>query len=444
MPFTGPNDPNLPANIKNLPANKKSQFVKVFNSSFANCQRSGGGGCEAVAFKFANGAVKSSESDLKPMTSRIDDYFSVDISEESFDKTGKKEVLVTLLKEGPGNKFHNNYYTRGALNSALKEVLSRPKQYYNHAKDIDNPDRDLRDWASSIQEAWVDTDEPKAKLKARVKVLDNWLWERAKSAPEELAVSIEGKGAGKEEVIEGQPYHAIYEIQHVNGVNWVDYPGNAGMGVQVLEKDKSHAHDNKEEDNMTFKDILEGMKGLSSDELKEMAVSRPEMKEFFMFGPPEQDEKTKGEIAELKESLKTIKTEAESKSKEFSEKVIAIEKEKSELANKVEAHEIKGKEMEKEKLVEKMLSASKLKEEHKTDTFKKQLISCEKEEAMKVLIEDREKICVVKEADPSQPGAGSGGNEVAENDQHKEFALNVFGAKIEDDDVKAAVAGGIE
>ena len=94
--------------------------------------------------------------------------------------------------------------------------------------------------------------------------------------------------------------------------------------------------------------------------------------------------------------------------------------------------------------MEKMLGDSKLMDEHKTDTFKKQLIACEKEEDMKILIEDREKICIAKEADPSQDGAGSGGEDTSEKDQHKAFALNVFGAAVEDKDVEAAVAGEVQ
>lgn len=426
MPFKSSSDPSLPANIKKLATAKRSKFVSTFNNAFSSCQRDGGKDCEGTAFRIANASVKESNQ------MNISDFMPLEILESSFDdKTGKKELLVTLLKEGPGNKFHNNYYTKSSLASAAREVMSKPKQYFNHAKDIDNPDRDIRDWGSSITEAWVDNVSEsgtagKSVLKARVKVYDNWLWERAKAAPQELALSIEGKGHGREEMLEGKPYNAIYEIQRVNGVNWVDYPGNAGMGVQILEKENIKATENEEEKTM-LQEVLEGLKGLTQDELKEVAISKPELKEFFIL-PPVEDKETKQELASLKESLGVLGKTVES-----------LQKEKTELANKVESHEIKDKARDKEKLVESMLSSSKLKDDHKTDTFRESLMKCDKEDEMKKLIDDREKICVVEVADPGQKGAGAGGNEISEKDKAKGFVMNMFGEDISDDDIKQAV-----
>jgi hypothetical protein len=341
-----------------------------------------------------------------PTGKRLMEYTISPICEGTFDDTtGKRELVVTLLREGPGNKYYNNYYQKSALETTQKHLLERPKQYFNHAKDIDNPDRDLRDWASSIIETWIDTSEPKAKLKARVKVFDNWLWERAKVAPAEMSVSIEGKGSGRQEKIEGADFNSIYEITNINGINWVDYPGNAGMGVEVLEKNII-----KEDKKMTLQEVLESIKTFSKEDLSEVAKSAPDLKEFFMFGPPEQDEKTKTEI------------------KSLSERLASLEKEKSELANKVEAYEIKDKERVKESVMEKMLKDSKLKDEHKTEVFKEQLMKCD-EAGMKKLIEDREKICVAEVANPSQPGTPAGA--ISEDDQRKSLAKNWFGHDLE-------------
>lgn len=54
MPFSGPGDPELPDNVKKLPATKKRQWVSVFNSAFAKCMKEGGSDCEGSAFRQAN------------------------------------------------------------------------------------------------------------------------------------------------------------------------------------------------------------------------------------------------------------------------------------------------------------------------------------------------------------------------------------------------------
>ena len=363
-----------------------------------------------------------------PYTDIKGEFVQADISEASFgDASGKKELLITLLREGPGNKFHNNYYTAAALESVKNEVMRRPKQYFNHAKNTDDPERDVRDWGSSVVEAFIDKSEGngKAKLKARVKVYDEWLWERAQKAPSELAVSIEGKGVGRTEVFEGQTYNAIYAVPRFNGVNWVDYPGNAGMGVDVLESQRNA----QEEKPMELKDVLEAVKGLSPEQMKEVAAIMPEVVEK---SAPVDSSK---ELSSLRESVAALKTAVTAKDKEYSDRLAAVEKEKNELANKVESHQIKEREIEKSRLVESLLSASKLKAEHKTATFKKTLESVKEykdgdkviseSDQMKQLIEDREAICIAPVATPENAG---GGKTVTEDDKVRAFCENVLGA----------------
>lgn len=393
--------------IKGLSDEQKKKWASIANATLASCKSKGGKDCEGMAVRVANSKSRESIkfSVSNPNYRRLFEYSTSPICEGTFsDTTGKRELVVTLLREGPGNKFHNNYYQKSALETTKKHLLERPKQYFNHAKDIDNPDRDLRDWASSVIESWIDTSEPKAKLKARVKVFDDWLWERAKVAPEQMAVSIEGKGSGKAEKIEGLEYNSIYEITSVNGINWVDYPGNAGMGVEVLESNII-----KEDKKMTLQEVLESIKGFTKEDLAKVAESAPDLKEFFLFGPPEQDEKTKKEISSL------------------SERIAALEKEKTELANKVEAHEIKDKERSKADLVEKLLKGSKLKDAHKTSIFKEQLMKVD-EDGMKKLIEDREKICVAEVANPDQPGGAPA--DITEVEKREKLAKNWFGVDL--------------
>lgn len=49
---------DAPANVQKLPAKKRRQWIRIWNSSFARCQSEGGKDCEASAFRQANGSVK--------------------------------------------------------------------------------------------------------------------------------------------------------------------------------------------------------------------------------------------------------------------------------------------------------------------------------------------------------------------------------------------------
>lgn len=371
-------------------------------------------------------ATMTKPASAKPVFYSIaGEFFRAEIREGTFgDKEGKREMVVTLLREGPGNRYYKNWYTRKALESAQAALQSRRKQYFNHAKDTDNPDRDMRDWASSITEMWIEEDGGKAKLMGRVKVYDDWLWDRAQKAADELAVSMEGKGRGKPEIIEGQNYNAIYDIPVANGVNWVDYPGNAGMGVKVLESQKL----GQEDEPMDKDQILAGLKGLKENELAEV-------REFLVIPASSPDAKTSKELADLKESLGQLKTAAEGKIKELTDRLTTVEGQKTALEAKVEAHEIKEKELSKERLADSLLAASKLEEKHKTPTFKKTLLGVKEykdgekvvseEDQMKALISDREKICVAEVASP--PAGGSAPAEVPVEEQNKNFLKNVLG-----------------
>lgn len=365
---------------------------------------------------------------------KFSDFFRVDISENDFDDKSneKRELVVTLLKTGPGNQYHKNFYTKQALESVKKTLIERKKMFFNHAQNIENPDRDLRDWASSIIETWIDESNSQVKLKGRVKVHDNWLWERAKKATSELAVSIEGKGLGKTETIEGTTYNVIYEIPYINGVNWVDYPGNADMGVQLIEKDKKPEGDK----NMDLREFMEKM---SKKDLETLQQARPDL-----FESDRQSKDIQEQVSLLSEQMKKLKNENDATVKSLNDKVTVLENEKVSLLNKVEAHEIKEKENSKAQLVEKMLSESKLKAEHKTERFKQILMAVKEykdgdkivteSEQIKLLIEDREKVCIAEVAQPNQPGSNTESSLPVE-EQHRLFVLNIFSEDIKEKEV---------
>ena len=59
MPFSGPADSSLPKNVKSMSPSKRSQWVHVFNSAFASCQKAGGSNCDGIAMRKANGVAKA-------------------------------------------------------------------------------------------------------------------------------------------------------------------------------------------------------------------------------------------------------------------------------------------------------------------------------------------------------------------------------------------------
>jgi hypothetical protein len=64
MPYSGADDPNLPENVKKMPAKKRRQWVDIFNSVYKSCIDGGGTNktCEPSAFAQANGVLKKEES----------------------------------------------------------------------------------------------------------------------------------------------------------------------------------------------------------------------------------------------------------------------------------------------------------------------------------------------------------------------------------------------
>lgn len=160
---------------------------------------------------------------------------------------GKKEkqyiVEMTLLKEGWGNQMHNNYYQKKAVESAVPLAMARKKMFISHPEfasgEVKPVERSLMEWAATIQEAWVDTSfqDGKSRARARVKIHLPYLKQLAEEAPDELVCSIEGRGHAQSGKIDGKPCNVIEEVKYINAFNWVDYGGNADMGINMVEKD---------------------------------------------------------------------------------------------------------------------------------------------------------------------------------------------------------------
>lgn len=77
MPYSGPDDKKLPANVLKMGKSARTQWVEVFNGAHASCMKEGGkeSDCEASAFKQANGVMKKEKSTLRALWNTIRGVF---------------------------------------------------------------------------------------------------------------------------------------------------------------------------------------------------------------------------------------------------------------------------------------------------------------------------------------------------------------------------------
>ena len=338
---------------------------------------------------------------MKNSISKITGEFVLSEIEIKEAEAGKKRALVaTLVREGPGNQYHGNYYLKEFLTAVSKVIPESPKQYFNHAADIDYPNRDIRDWASSIVETHVDVAaDGKARLRAKIEIYDDWLWGRAQQAPDQLALSIEGKGVGDK---------------------------------QVIEKNRRNQ---REEEVPMLKELIEKFQAMSAEDKAAFLEANPELKGTVT---PSLTVDASAVSKAVEEKLAGFKKDLDAAVKAANDKAVILESEKAALTNKVEALSLREAERNKQALVDKLLGESKLKAEHKTVTFHSTLLAVKEHEVggvnvteeaqMKTLIEDREKICIAEAASPDAPNGT--GKQVSEHERRRAFALNILGEDI--------------
>lgn len=335
----------------------------------------------------------------------------------------KREVVLPLLKEGWGNPVDKNYYTLKALSESASYLQSRRKMYLNHPTN-ESEDRDMRDWAASIKETWVEKlPDGKHITMGRIKVYDNWLWERIKSAPEEIGTSVLGRGKAMRSVVDGKDANIIESIEYVKSCDFVDYPGNTPFGmVYFVENQKSEDNKNKneEEKEMRIEEItLSILKENRSDlvsEIEKVAIT-------------DKDKKI---------------TELEFKIKEQEQETLI-------LKNKLDTFEVKEKINQKTNLINKMLQESKLPETAKTEVFKEVLMSLEEskktvdgkevvisvEEKIKMQIEDRLTVLGITENKVINMGKGVNNNSKEDEEKIQEsFNSKFFDIQTKKDDKK--------
>lgn len=60
LPYTGPDDPALPPNVRSKSAAVRKQWVAIWNSTYSECIKTEKDKktCEGKAFRIANGVIK--------------------------------------------------------------------------------------------------------------------------------------------------------------------------------------------------------------------------------------------------------------------------------------------------------------------------------------------------------------------------------------------------
>jgi hypothetical protein len=232
---------------------------------------------------------------------------TVGIIKEAKGKAGKSskddvdEYPVVLLREGDTADGKRSY-SKAAIKSFVKVLESRPlKMFINHStasEDSQRPERNLKDWAATAQEACVATgDDGKLEVRAVAHVHDKWLKESLKDPVfrQEVGISIHAfakmKPSGQKKVVE-----SFYRARSA------DFVTQANAGGKVAELLESRRED------------LEMLETVTLDELRE---SRPDLVEAI----------AKAGDTELKpEELQAIVKEAtEAAVKPLAEKVDKLE-----------------------------------------------------------------------------------------------------------------------
>lgn len=298
-------------------------------------------------------------------------YLSARLLEADIDKGNggdgkpKREIVITLMREGAGNARDRRWYTREAVKNADAVFLARRKMFLNHlGKGQDFAEQDLEKWAATLKETWTEEGKDgKLERKGRLKIHSDWLWQRCLEAPEEIACSIEGRGAGKLGTVEGEQYTVIEKIFHLDAVKFVTYPGNATMGADLVEAAAP-----------TPEDAPMDLKELNLAVLKE---ARPDLFAAIVAEITEQVKAEAAKTATRGADLNALKAEltegykAEVKKlAEVHAKVVdELEKRCEEAERKLDAAEVRETIRGKNTLIDRLLAESKLAPEAKTPRF---------------------------------------------------------------------------
>lgn len=167
------------------------------------------------------------------------------ISADSFD-SAKREAVITVLEEGPGNKSRACWYGPEAIHSGEK-IFPGSQVYADHpaaSEQADLPERSIRDLVGRIKECWVERSATNGKLqlKGRLKVMEgekfDWVCSLIKESIQAKSegfrptaqVSIHADGDTEPRLIEGNRYSYVKNIKSAVSIDIVTKGGITSSG----------------------------------------------------------------------------------------------------------------------------------------------------------------------------------------------------------------------
>ena len=205
----------------------------------------------------------------------------ISLKEAKFDET-TGDVEVVLIEQGTNINKKRHY-----PDSTIREAASRfggLKMYLNHptrTEDKERPERDLRDWVSTIIESHYED----GKAIGKVSIHDGWLRDRLKDsvAREHIGLSINTSGQISYGKIQGQEMQIVEKIimQRQNGpasVDWVTEAGARGK-VSRLLKESNERGKKMELNEATMEDLKRENPELVESLVKEVKDSMSKSKE---------------------------------------------------------------------------------------------------------------------------------------------------------------------
>lgn len=242
------------------------------------------------------------------------------IKEGSFNAdTG--EVEVVLIEAGT-NPLKKRHYPDSTIREAAPNFQGM-KMYINHQTDKEErerPERDLRDWVSTIQESYEGKNAVNGRVQAlgKVYIHDPWLRERMADPVflSNVGLSINTGGKISYGKINGEEMQIVEKINpsRANGLGSVDWVTEAGARGRVVRQIKESATNENTEEVMNFKDItIDQLKKENPDlvkKIQESGSSNVGEEQLAEANRKIADLERKGKLAEQKEKINSILQES--------------------------------------------------------------------------------------------------------------------------------------
>lgn len=164
----------------------------------------------------------------------------ITLHEASYD-AGRGELTVALIEAGT-NPAKKRHYPESTIREAAPHFAGL-KMYINHPTKTEakeRPERDLRDWASTVTESWYDGGKAMGKVAVHAGFLRELLADSV--ARKHIGLSINTQGVSEDSMIDGQKMQVVKQIVVEKGengrkssVDWVTEAGARGRVIEVLE-----------------------------------------------------------------------------------------------------------------------------------------------------------------------------------------------------------------